>query len=167
MLACAVDALAIAAQAIVGRDLGAGNLPAARAAIRTMLRWGVGYGVLLGALLALAAGPITGLVTPDPAVQRYAVPALLVAAAGQLVAGYVFVADGVLMGAGDFRYLARAMVLSLTAYLPLAAFVRMVGVWGDPGRTLVLLWGAFLVFMTVRALTLWWRLRTDVWAITR
>ncbi|MEI2825794.1 MAG: MATE family efflux transporter [Dermatophilaceae bacterium] len=167
VLAFAVDALAIAAQAIVGRDLGAGNLPAARAAIRTMLRWGVGYGVLLGGLLALAAGPITALVTPDPAVQRYAVPALLVAAAGQLVAGYVFVADGVLMGAGDFRYLARAMVVSLTAYLPLAALVRMRGVWGDPGATLVMLWGAFLVFMTVRALTLWWRLRTDVWATAR
>jgi putative MATE family efflux protein len=164
VLAFAVDALAIAAQAIVGRDLGAGNLPAARAAIRTMLRWGVGYGILLGGLLAAAAGPIASIVTPDPAVQRYAVPALLVAAAGQLVAGYVFVADGVLMGAGDFRYLARAMVVSLTAYLPLAFAVRMRGVWGDPGTTLVALWCAFLVFMTVRALTLWWRLRTDTWA---
>ncbi len=165
-LAFAVDALAIAAQAIVGRNLGAGDLAAARAATRTMLRWGVGSGVVLGAAVVAGQGALLAVLTPDPAVQGYAGRALLVVAAGQLVAGYVFVADGVLMGAGDFRYLAWAMLASFTAYLPMAAFVRALGVWGEPGQVLVVLWIAFVAFMAVRMATLWWRLRGDAWAIT-
>ncbi|MBK8732635.1 MAG: MATE family efflux transporter [Actinomycetales bacterium] len=165
-LAFAVDALAIAAQAVVGRNLGAGDITAARAATRTMLRWGIASGVLLGGAVVALQGVLLPVLTPDPAVQGYAGRALLVVAAGQLVAGYVFVADGVLMGAGDFRYLAWAMLASLTAYLPMAAFVRALGVWGEPGHVLVVLWIAFVAFMAVRMATLWWRLRGDAWAIT-
>ena len=46
--------------------------------------------------------------TPDPAVADLLVPVLLVAAVLQPVAGVVFVLDGVLIGAGDGRYLAVA-----------------------------------------------------------
>ena len=95
----------------------------------------------------------------------YAVPALLVVAAGQVVAGYVFVADGVLMGAGDFRYLAWAMVVALAAYAPVVLFVRALGVWGEPGRVLVWLWGGYTAFMLARAVSLGWRLRGDRWLI--
>ena len=165
-LAFALDALAIAAQAVVGRDLGAGRVDTARAVTRTLLRWGLGFGLAVGALTAAAAVLVPALFTADPAVIRYAVPALLVVAAGQVVAGYVFVADGVLMGAGDFRYLAWAMVGALAAYVPVVLLVRALGVWGEPGGVLVWLWGGYAWFMVVRAVTLGLRLRGPAWSAT-
>lgn len=164
LLAFALDALAIAAQAIIGRDLGAGQPERARAASTLLLRWGTGLGLAVGAATAALAWVLARAISPDPAVQSYAVPALLVVAAGQVLAGYVFVADGVLMGAGDFGYLATAMVLALAAYLPVVLFVRALGVWGEPGRVLVLLWVGYGLFIGARAVGLWWRLRRGAWA---
>jgi putative MATE family efflux protein len=164
-LAFALDALAIAAQAVVGRDLGAGRVEQARAVMRTLLRWGMLFGFAVGVLTAATASVLPRLFTSDPAVIGYAVPALLVVAVGQVVSGYVFVADGVLMGAGDFRYLAWAMVMTLAAYSPIVLFIRALGVWGEPGRVLVLLWGGYVAFMLGRAGSLAVRLRGDRWLI--
>ncbi len=163
-LAFALDALAIAGQAVVGRDLGAGRADRARAAARTVLRWGAAYGIVLGGLTVLAREPLTRLFSPDPQVVRYAAAALVVVGLGQVVSGYVFVADGVLMGAGDFGYLARAMLGALVAYLPLVLVVRSLG--PPAGTGLVWLWLAFTAFLLVRAVTLWWRLRGSAWAVT-
>ena len=165
-LAFALDALAIAAQAIVGRDLGAARADVARAATATMLRWGVLLGLVLGAALLLVRGPLVSLFTPDPAVQAYATATLALVAAGQVVSGYVFVADGVLMGAGDNRFLAVAMLLTLTAYLPMVLTVRAYARTADPTHALVALWVAFLGFMVVRGATLAWRLRGSAWVVT-
>ena len=100
-LAFVLDAIAIAAQAITGRHLGAGDVAAARAVTRRMVGWGVVSGVVTGVGLA-AASPVLGvLFTTDDDVRRALVPVLLVAALGQPVAGVVFVLDGVLIGAGD------------------------------------------------------------------
>ncbi len=164
-LAFALDALAIAAQAVVGRDLGAGRVEQARAVMRTLLRWGLLFGLAVGVLTAATASVLPRLFSSDPAVIGYAVPALLVVAVGQVVSGYVFVADGVLMGAGDFRYLAWAMVMTLAAYSPIVLFIRALGVWGEPGRVLVLLWGGYVAFMLGRAGSLAVRLRGDRWLI--
>ena len=52
--------------------------------------------------------------------MRDALPVVLVLiAVGMPVAGYVFVLDGVLIGAGDARYLAIAGGVNLVVYLPL------------------------------------------------
>lgn len=165
-LAFALDALAIAAQAVVGRDLGAGRAAAARAATATLLRWGMVFGVVVGVLVALARPWLAPLFSTDPLVVRYAAAALVVVAAGQLVSGYVFVADGVLMGAGDHRYLAAAMLGSLAAYLPMVWAVRVLGPSHPPETGLSVLWLAFGGFMLVRALSLAWRLRGDRWLVT-
>ncbi len=165
-LAFALDALAIAAQAIVGRDLGAARAQAARAATATMLRWGVVLGLALGVVLLLLRGLLVPLFTPDPVVHRYAGAALVVVAVGQAVSGYVFVADGVLMGAGDHRFLAGAMVITLTAYVPMLLGVRAYAADVDALTGLAVLWVAFAGLMTVRAATLAWRLRGDAWAVT-
>ena len=160
VLAFTVDALAIAAQAVIGRELGAGRVAAARAATATMLRWGAGTGVLLGALVASTSQWWLPLFSPDPRVRELAAAALVVVGAGQLVAGYVFVADGVLMGAGDFGYLAVAMLATLAAYLVVVLAVPAAG------GGLTQLWAAFVVMMLVRGGTLWARLRGDRWAVT-
>ena len=163
-LAFALDALAIAAQALIGKELGASNPEKARLLTRTMIRWGAGFGVVTGVLLALAA-PVTGaLFTPDLGVQSVLTGALWILAAGQPIAGYVFVLDGVLIGAGDAKYLAVAGVVNLAAYLPLLFAVPLAGVSG--GGALVWVWTAFSVgYMLARAVTLGLRARTDRWMV--
>ena len=107
-LAFVLDAIAIAAQAITGRSLGAGDVPGTRAVTDQMVRYGLVSGFVTGLLLAASAWALGPLFTTDPVVHDLLVPVLLVAALAQPVAGVVFVLDGVLIGAGDGRYLAWA-----------------------------------------------------------
>ena len=164
VLAFALDALAIAAQALIGKELGASRPSGARELTGTMVRWGLGFGAMTGLLLAVAA-PWAGLLfTSDADVQAALTLALWVLAAGQPIAGYVFVLDGVLIGAGDAKYLAIAGVVNLAAYLPLLLAVGQSGASGGAG--LLWLWAAFsLGYMAARAVTLGLRARTDRWMV--
>ncbi len=163
-LAFALDALAIAAQALIGKELGASNAARARALTQTMIRWGIGFGVLTGLLLAAAAPWVGALFTADREVQSVLAVALWILAAGQPVAGYVFVLDGVLIGAGDARYLALAGLVNLAVYLPLLAAVAWSGAAGAAG--LGWLWAAFAVgYMAARAVTLGLRARSNRWMV--
>ena len=163
-LAFALDALAIAAQALIGKELGASHPAAARQLTTTMVRWGLGVGALAGILLA-AAAPWAGLAfTSDAGVRSALTLALWALAASQPIAGYVFVLDGVLIGAGDARYLAIAGVVNLAAYLPLLLAVRLSG--ADGGVALFWLWTAFSFgYLLARAVTLGLRARTDRWMV--
>ncbi|MER5430989.1 MATE family efflux transporter [Streptomyces sp. NPDC002588] len=160
LLAFALDAIAIAGQAIIGRYLGAGDAQGAREACRRMVQWGIAVGLGL-ALLVIAARPVfLPLFTSDSAVRAAALPALLVVALSQPVCGIVFVLDGVLMGAGDGPYLAWAMVLTLAVFAPVALLVPVLG------GGLTALWGAMTLMMTVRMLTLWLRAHSGRWIVT-
>ena len=80
-------------------------------------------------------------------------------------ASWVTLFDGVLIGAGDGPYLARASLITLAVYAPLALAVARFAPGGVPG--LVWLWLAFTIgFMGARAATLWWRERSDAWLVT-
>ncbi|MET7781715.1 MATE family efflux transporter [Streptomyces mirabilis] len=160
LLAFALDAIAIAGQAIIGRHLGANDAQGAREACRRMVQWGIASGVVLG-LLVIAARPIfLPLFTSDSAVQNTAFPALVLVAVSQPISGIVFVLDGVLMGAGDGPYLAWAMLLTLALFAPVALLVPTLG------GGLTALWGAMTLMMTVRMLTLWLRSHSGRWIVT-
>jgi putative MATE family efflux protein len=165
LLAFALDAIAIAAQAITGRYLGAGDVAATRAVTSRMIWWGVVSGVASGAALAAAAPFLGALFTNDPAVRDLLWPVLLVAAAFQPVAGVVFVLDGVLIGAGDGRYLAWGGLVVLVIFAPLAWFAA--GFAPSAGPSLLWLWVAFGVgFMGARAVVLLHRARGEHWMVT-
>lgn len=160
LTAFALDAIAIAGQAIIGRYLGANDAKGAREACRRMVQWGIASGVVLGAAIMLARPLFVPLFTSDSSVQDTLLPALLVVALSQPISGVVFVLDGVLMGAGDGRYLAWAMVLTLAVFAPVALLVPSLG------GGLTALWGAMTLMMTVRLLTLWTRTRSGRWVVT-
>lgn len=163
-LAFGLDALAIAGQAITGKALGAADLSGVREATATMVRWGVWSGVVL-ALAVLALHRVIPLAfSTDPDVRSALAAALVVVALGQPVAAVAFVLDGVLIGAGDARWLALLQVGALVGYLPLVAAVVGSGVDGTTG--LVWLWAAFTAFMALRAAGLAWRARGDAWLVT-
>ena len=159
LLSLALDAVAIAGQAIVGRYLGASDVTGARAATRRMVEWGVAAGVGLVAVVVLRAAYVP-VFTPDPEVRALLGSVLLVAAAFQPVCGAVFALDGVLIGAGDGRYLAGAGLVTLAVFLPLAGLVLL----ADAG--LVALWWAFNGFLLARLATLVLRWRGDRWLVT-
>jgi putative MATE family efflux protein len=164
-LAFALDALAIAGQAITGRALGAGDREGVRVAMGTMVRWGVWGGLALGLVLAALHSVVPSLFTTDPAVREALGAALVVVGLGQAVAGYVFVLDGVLIGAGDGPWLAWGMVVTFVAYLPFVLAVRSAGPSGSASRDVVVLWAAFTTFMVIRAVVLGWRARGDAWMV--
>ena len=129
-----------------------------------MIRWGLGFGVITGVLLAIAAPWAGYLFTPDAGVRSALTVALWVLAVGQPLAGYVFVLDGVLIGAGDARYLAIAGVVNLVVYLPLLVAIHQLRPDGEAG--LLWLWAAFaLGYMLARGVTLGLRARTDRWMV--
>lgn len=160
LLAFALDAIAIAGQAIIGRYLGAGDADGAKVVCRRMVQWGIAAGVVLGVLVVIARPIFLPLFTSDSAVTDTALPALVIVALSQPISGIVFVLDGVLMGAGDGPYLAWAMLLTLAVFTPAALLVPTVG------GGLTALWITMTLMMTVRMLTLWLRARSGRWIVT-
>ncbi len=164
-LALGLDALAIAAQALTGKALGEGDRAAARALTRAMLRWGVWAGVVIGVAVLVIHAVAGSAFSPDPQVRAAVAAALVVVALSQPLSGWVFVLDGVLIGAGDGVYLAAAGVITLVVYLPAAIAVAAFAPGGAAG--LVWLWVAFTIaFMGARAVTLGLRYRGDRWMVT-
>jgi putative MATE family efflux protein len=159
-LALVLDAIAIAGQIIVGRALGAGDGAGAVAAARRMLGWslvvGCGFGVLLLALTSVLPRAFTG----DPAVLGQARDLWPLFALLQPAGAVVFALDGILIGAGDTRYLARAMAFSaVVVFVPLA----LASLALDGG--VVGVWVAIDVLMVARLVTMGARFRGGRWAV--
>ena len=150
-----LDALAIAAQALAGFTAGTGERGAMRPLLRTLSRWGVCFGVAVGVALAITAPWITRIFTTDQGVIDDATVAIIVSAFFQPVAGYVFLLDGVLIGAGRGRYLAVAAVINLVVYAPLLwVIAHSTSLTARPSLALALVWLAYsAVYTGMRALT--------------
>ncbi len=160
LLAFALDAIAIAGQAITGKCLGAGDAAGARAATRRMIGWGAVYGLVFG-LLLLAVRPVLPAVFGlSGTVAHLLLAVLVVAAAQQPVAGVVFVLDGVLIGAGDQDYLALAGLAAAGVFAVAAWWV----VTSHGG--LVALWLAYSAWLAARFLTLTLRAAGSAWLVT-
>jgi putative MATE family efflux protein len=159
-VAFALDAVAIAAQALLGRLLGAGDAEQARAVTKRCVTWGIGAGAVLGALVTGLSGVLPYVFSSDPEVLRLLPAAIAVVGLTAPLGGYVFVLDGVLIGAGDGRYLALSGLANLAVFVPLALLAP-----AAPAEwRLLALWLAFAVgFLGARAVTLGLRVRSDVW----
>ena len=160
LLSLALDAIAIAGQAITGKYLGAGDVAGARAATARMTAWGAVYGVVFGAVILAARPFLPGLFAAAPPVASLLLAVLLVVAVLQPVAGVVFVLDGVLIGAGDQDYLALAGLITAVVFGIAAACVHVLH------GGLVALWLAFGVWIAARFVTLTLRARGSAWLVT-
>ena len=156
-IAYGLDAIAIAGQTLTGRTLGAGDAEGTRRLARRMMGWGVVTGVGAGVVLAATSPLVAMAFTGDAAVRQALVPVLLVIAVIQPVSGVVFVLDGLLIGAGDGRYLAWAGAITLAIYTPVALLLAR---WG-----FTWLWVAYGAFMLARLATLGLRERSDRWRV--
>jgi len=159
-LALALDAVAIAGQAMIGTLLGANDAPTALRLGRRITAWGVGLGFAASVLLLACRPLLPDIFTNDPEVVERTLAILLLLAIMQPLAGAAFALDGVLIGAGDMRFLAYAMAAN-TAFFLAALYVLDLTCGG-----LNALWVALIAFLGARAVTLAWRIRGDAWLVT-
>ena len=159
MLALTMDGLAIAAQAMVGTALGAGDGDGARRIGRRTIVWSVGVGITLGLALLFARDSVSGLFSNDPAVVGLAGFLLLHVGLMAPLSGVAFALDGILIGAGDQRFMARAM----TASALVATAVMAAGRLADLG--IGWLWAAIWVFVAGRSVILGARFRGNHWVV--
>jgi putative MATE family efflux protein len=148
LLALVVDALAIAAQAMVAELKGAGRIDAARALSARLHRWGLVAGVVLGAGLWASSGPLVAVFTDDAEVRSQAIGALVVAALMQPLAALLFVGDGVYMALMRMRWLAASTAAGFVAML-VGSGLTLSGDWGLQG-----VWWTMLAMVAARGLVL-------------
>ena len=146
------DSLAAASQGLVADAIGRQDAPAVRDIASTIFRYSLYLGLALAALLQI--GSSTGLLydifTRDPLTQASLSEILPLLVVAQPISSLVFAADGVLQGASEFPYQARAMVLSgLTG---VGTFVAL-QVAGPSDETLLHVWGGLIALQVMRGLT--------------
>ncbi|MFF0154142.1 MATE family efflux transporter [Micromonospora sp. NPDC005203] len=159
--ALVLDALAIAAQSLVGAALGAGDDVGARALARRIGLLGGVCGVAFALVVAAGAGVVPSWFSSDEGVRDQAMVAWPWFVAMLPLAGVVFALDGVLIGAGDVRYLRNlTIVAALGGFLPAIwlAYVLHLGLGG--------IWAGLTLFVAIRLVALLLRLRNDTWAVT-
>ena len=154
-LALLLDAIAIAAQVIVGRALGAGDADEAFAVGRRMVELSLAAGLVIGGVFLALADVIPRAFTSDPDVIDQAQDLWPLFCVMWPVAAVVFALDGILIGAGDTRYLAAAMVVAFVAFLPIVLSADSVAV----------VWLGIDVLMLVRLGTLGGRFMRRRWAL--
>lgn len=158
LLALSTDALAVAGQTLTATLLGSGDGAELRAILRRLTRMSLVVGGALAVAVAALSPVLPHVFSSDRAIVHRTTVALLILAVMQLPGAIAFQWDGVLMGADDFGFLARAMAFTFVCCAPLLLFVRShtsVGITG--------LWGALLVMMIVRAALSVWRGQGTAW----
>jgi putative MATE family efflux protein len=159
-LALVLDALAIAAQVLVGRLLGAGDAARARMAAGRVILWSVVVGAAFGVALLALGDVIPHAFTSDPRVVERAERIWWMFAAMMPLNGAVFALDGILIGAGDTRFLMWAMLTAAAVYVPVALLALNQG-WGIVG-----VWCGLVGLIVVRAVTCGARFAGSRWALT-
>ncbi len=144
-LALVLDALAVPAQTLVADELGQGGAGAADVA-RRVVRLSLVAAAVIAAVIAATAPLLPQAFSNDPAVVSRATSALLFLALLVLPGAVAFADDGVLIGAGDYRFLGIAAFGYLVAVLPIAAAVLMTPSLGIAG-----IWIGLVVWMALRA----------------
>jgi putative MATE family efflux protein len=159
--ALVLDAVAIAAQALVGAALGAGGVDRAKAIAAQVTRYGLWTGLGFGVLFAALAGVLPHVFTGDAAVLATVPQAWWFFVAMQPVCGVVFAIDGVLLGAGDAAFL-RTITLAgaLLGFLPLV-WISLAAGWG-----LIGIWAGLSLFVLIRLVAVLWRTASGRWAVT-
>ena len=124
-----------------------------------MIEWGLATG-MAATIVLLAIRPWLPLAfSSDEAVLSLVGFLMLHLAFIQPINGVVFALDGVLIGAGDMRFLAVAMAGAAAVFIPLAVWVMAAGAgigW---------LWGAMWALMASRLVALLWRFAGSRWLI--
>jgi putative MATE family efflux protein len=159
-LSLVLDAVAIAAQVLVARTLGGGDANGAYEAAWRVIGWSIGVGALLGAVMLALTDILPHAFTGDPAVLDRAHAVWPLFALMQPLAGIAFALDGILIGAGDTRFLMWSMLAAAVGvYVPIALASLHFG-WGIVG-----VWWGLVALVGTRVVTTGARFLGRRWAV--
>lgn len=155
-----LDSTAIAAQALIGRLLGAGQVDAALALARRLLAAGALLGVAFGVVLGLGYVVVPRAFTSDAGVIGKAHVLWPWLVLMMPLNGWVFALDGILFGAGDLRFMRNVTIAgALCGYLPLTLATAEFG-WGLTG-----IWVGISTFIWIRVAIGYARWRGRRWLV--
>ena len=158
--ALVLDSFAIAAQSLVGAALGGNDEVAARRTAWQVGVYGLWAGVGFGAFLAAGWYLLPEAFTSSPAVLRQCHELWPWFVAMEPAAGVVFALDGVLIGAGDVRYMrSLTLVAALGAFVPIN-LAALHWHWGIAG-----VWAGLAAFIGVRLVGMLARARGGRWVV--
>ena len=146
LLALVLDAFAVPAHTLVAEEQGKGDDGDAPFVARRSVRLSVIAGVGLGVVLAFTSWLLPRVFSDDPAVVERATVALLWLALIVVPGAVAFAYDGILIGAGDYRFLGLAAVAYLIAVAPLGVLTLLTPDLGITG-----IWASLFVWMILRA----------------
>lgn len=162
----ALDSVAIAGQTMVGAALGAKDVTDTRHLTRASMRAGLIAGAVGGIIFAMLGFAIPQAFSANPSVQQLITMGMVITGIALPLQGWMWAADGILIGAGDFRYLAWTCTLVSAAYIGVLGSL-VIGIAPHIPSKLIscgLLWVAFdFVLMGGRAITNGLRIRGSAW----
>ena len=159
-LALVLDAVAIAGQVIVGRALGGGRAQEAWEASVRMLIWSLGIGGVIAVVMLGLIDVLPYAFTSDPRVLGRLLAIWPIYALMQPLNALVFALDGILIGAGDTRFLKWAMAFSALAVFVPIALVSLAAHWGIVG-----VWCGLLGLIVARLVTCGGRFAGRRWVV--
>ena len=154
--AYALDGFADAAEIQVGQAIGQGQPDTVKLALSSTA-WCSGLSALAASIgLFIAADALVWLLVPQPEIADAIAPWLGYVIPLPLLAWVSYWLDGVFLGFGAFKQMAKVMLISTAAFFPLQIL------WGD----MTGLWSAFILWQLIRAGLMfwvyWYRLRTQL-----
>lgn len=154
--AYALDGFADAAEIQVGQSVGQGQPETVSLALRSTA-WCSGLSALAASIgLFFASDTLVWLLVPQSEIADAIQPWLVYVIPLPLVAWISYWLDGVFLGTGAFKQMAKVMLASTAVFFPLQL------VWGDMAG----LWSAFILWQLIRAGLMFWvywnRLRTQL-----
>ena len=153
LVALGLDGFANAAEALVGKAIGAKDQPQFQESVRSVMVWGGGVALLYSLLFIVAGTWLVNLMTDIAAVRETAYLYLPWMIISPVISVWCFLLDGIFIGATRGREIRNGMLFStFIVYLPCWYLLKDLGNHG--------LWLALMGFFVARAFSLLWYYRT-------
>ncbi|MGH2805777.1 MAG: MATE family efflux transporter, partial [Actinomycetota bacterium] len=157
LFALTLDSVAVAGQALVGKQLGTAEPGDARSVGDRLMVLGIILGVILAVVLIVPARPLAALFTEAGAARAASVGLIVWLGLTQPIAAAAFTLDGILIGAADTRFLATSMVAASALFIGLL-FVSLIAEWGAAGLA-----ASMTAWLVARSAMLAVRFRSEAW----
>ncbi|RBP98803.1 MATE family efflux transporter [Bifidobacterium xylocopae] len=160
-----LDAVGIAGQSLVATELGARHKGRARMMTDLSAKAGMAMGIVVGLIMIILGITAASLFSPSPAVRTLITVGMAVEGVFMPIAGWMWALDGILIGAGDYRYLAATCSLTALIYVgALTPLTLWAQTWTSQAWRTVMLWSAInFLFIGARAVFNGLRARGDAW----
>lgn len=159
-LSLILDSIAIAAQSLVGAALGKKDMVEAKKISYRVISFSTILGIILALFMLLSSSMIPRIFTRDENILFAIEQSWLCLIIMLIIGGIVFALDGILLGAGDAKFLRNAtLIAALCGYIP-GAYMAVHFNWGLTG-----VWAGLIAFLLIRLIAGAWRFLSGKWAL--